>query len=145
MKRTLTLSLLVLLLAITIQPAQAADSPYAGVWTAREHDQPFVALELNDCNGKLSGQIIFYLLIKQPDGSYTATASDPLQVIHPRTDGNTLVFEVVHPKHHGSIDPADQELKTFRVEFTGNNQAAIKNAIDGKDLTFTRIWDRNLQ
>jgi hypothetical protein len=34
----------------------------------------------------------------------------------------------------GSTDPADQEVKTFRMELAGKNKGVFKNAADREDL-----------
>jgi hypothetical protein len=128
-----------LLLASTLMavPAAASDSAIAGTWTARLHDQPCIKLTVNDKDGKLSGNIIFYLLMLE-NGSWKVKGADPVDLINPRLEDKTFVFEVPHAKKHGSTDPADQEIKTFRMHLTGKNEAVFKNAADGGDLTVRR-------
>lgn len=118
--------------------AWTTSSRVAGVWTATLHDQPCIRLTVHDDNGKLSGKIIFYLLMLE-NGSWQVKGDDQVDLIHPRIEANTLVFEVVHAKKHGSTDPADQELKAFRMELIGENTAVFRNAIEGKDLFLTRV------
>jgi hypothetical protein len=138
MKKTITLCLAsVLLLAITIIPARADDSQMVGVWRATLHDQPCILMNVHNSQGKLSGDIIFYLL-KLENGSWHATGSDPIALIHPRIEGNMFVFEVVHAKKNGSVDPADQNLQTFRMEVAGKNKGIFRNAIEGQDLILNR-------
>jgi hypothetical protein len=48
---------------------------------------------------------------------------------------------VPYAKEHGSTDPADQEIKTFRMQLTGKNEAVFKNAAGGSDLTVRRKVD----
>lgn len=91
----------------------------------------------HDSQGKLSGDIIFYLL-KLENGSWHATGSDPIPLVHPRIEGNYFVFEVVHANKSGSVDPADQNLQTFRMELAGNNKGYFRNAMEGQDLTLDR-------
>jgi len=133
--KTLCLASL-LLLAITI-PARADNPQIAGVWRATLHNQPCILMNVREDQGKLSGNIIFYLL-KLENGSWHATGSDPIRLIHPRIEGNYFVFEVVHAKKNGSTDPADQELQTFRMELAGKNKGVFRNAIEGQDLTLDR-------
>jgi|HubBroStandDraft_4_1064222.scaffolds.fasta_scaffold343648_2 hypothetical protein len=131
-----------LLLASTLAavPAAASDSPIAGVWTATLHDQPCIKLTVIDNGGKLSGSIIFYMLMLE-DGSWRVKGDAAVDLINPRLEGQTFVFEVPHAKKHGSTDPADQEIKAFRLELTGKNEAVFKNATEAGDLTLRRKTD----
>lgn len=136
MKHKLALSLAGILLVAAI-PAKADTQQIAGVWRATLHDQPCILINVHDSEGKLSGTIIFYLL-KLENGSWHVATADPIPLIHPRIEGNYFVFEVVHAKKQGSTDPADQELKTFRMELAGSNKGIFHNAIEGQDLTLQR-------
>lgn len=130
-----------LLLAATLAaPAAASGSPIAGTWTARLHDQPCIKLTVNDDGGKLTGKIIFYFLVLE-NGSWKVRGADAVDLINPQLEGQALVFEVPHAIKHGSTDSADQEIKTFRMQLTGKNEAVFKNAADGRDLTLRRQVD----
>jgi hypothetical protein len=121
----------------------ASDSPIAGIWTAELHDKPAIKLTVNDDGGKLSGNIIFYFLMLE-NGSWKVKDGTPTDLIHPRLEGKTFVFDVPHAKKHGSTEPADQEIKTFRMQITGKNQAVFKNAADdGGDLILKRKVDEH--
>jgi hypothetical protein len=137
MKKTITLCLASVLLLATTIPTRADDSQMAGVWRATLHDQPCILMNVHNNQGKLSGDIIFYLL-KLENGSWHATGSEPIPLIHPRVEGNMFVFEVVHAKKNGSVEPADQNLQTFRMEIAGKNKGIFHNAIEGQDLTLQR-------
>jgi len=130
------------LLASTLMAAAAAapDSPIAGTWTAQLHNQPCIKLTVNDHGGKLSGNIIFYLLMLE-GGSWKVKGDTHVDLINPRLEGKEFVFEVPHAKKHGSTDPADQEIKTFRMQLTGKNEAVFKNAAEGSDLIIRRKVD----
>jgi hypothetical protein len=122
-------------------PAAASDSPIAGTWTAQLHNQPCIKMTVNDHGGKLSGNIIFYLLMLE-DGSWKVKGADTVDLINPRLEGKKFIFDVQHAKKHGSTDPADQEIKTFRMELTGKNEAVFKDAGDnGGDLIVRRNAD----
>jgi hypothetical protein len=125
------------LFLLLIAPAPANDSPVAGVWTAELNEKPFIKLTVNDNGGKLSGNIVFYMLV-QENGDWNVKADDPVCLINPRLEGQTFVFEVVHAKKHGSVDPADQEIKTFRMQLTGKDQGVFKGAANGGDVVLTR-------
>lgn len=75
------------------------------------------------------------------NGSWKVQGADPVVLINPRLEGKAFVFEVPHAKKHGSTDPADQEIKTFRMQLTGKNEAVFKNAADGGDLIVRRKVD----
>jgi hypothetical protein len=118
-----------------------SNSAIAGIWTAQLHDKPAIKLTVNDNDGKLSGSIVFYLLMLE-NGSWKVKDGTPINLINPRLEGNTFVFDVPHAKKHGSTDPADQEIKTFRMPLTGKNEAVFKNAADdGRDLNLKRKVD----
>jgi hypothetical protein len=128
----------ILMLVALSSSAWAADSQLAGIWTATMHDQPCIKLTVHDNDGQLSGKITFYLLVLE-NGSWQVKGNDEVALIHPRLEGNAFVFEVVHARKNGSAAPADQELKTFRMELSGKNEGVFKNAIEGKDLQLTRF------
>jgi hypothetical protein len=116
-----------------------SDSPIAGIWTAKLHDKPAIKLTVNDDGGKLSGNIIFFYFLMLENGSWKVKDGTPTDLIHTRLEGKTFVFDVPHAKKHGSTQPADQEIKTFRMQLTGKNQAVFKNAADnGGDLILKR-------
>ncbi len=120
--------------------AATAASPIAGTWTAQLHNQPAIRLTVTDQGGKLSGNIIFYFLVLE-NGSWKVKGAYPAELINPRLEGKTFVFEVPHAKKHGSTDPADQEIKTFRMQLIGKNEAVFKNASNGDDLILKRKVD----
>lgn len=126
------------LLVIAALCAFAADPAIVGVWTANAHDLPAIKMTVTNDGGKLSGNIIFYFLMKE-DGVWKNKGGEPTQMIRPRMEGSDFVFEVPHAKKHGSTDPADQEIKTFRLHVTGPDEAVFKNAIGpGQDITLHR-------
>lgn len=137
MKHKLTLCLASVLLLLAAISAKADTQQIAGVWRATMHDQPCILMNVHDNQGKLSGDIIFYLL-KLENGAWHATGSDPIPLIHPRIEGDYFVFEVVHLKKHGSTDPADQELQTFRMKLTGDNKGVFHDAMENQDLILQR-------
>ena len=130
-----------LLVAVLLGPtALAVDSPIAGTWTASLHDQPAVKLTVDDHDGKLSGSIIFYFLMLE-DGGWKVKGAEPVSLINPRMEGQIFLFEVPHARKHGSTDPADQKIKTFRLQLTGENEAVFRKAADGSDLILRRRAD----
>ena len=137
--KTLTIALALIVVAGSLC---ASDSPIAGIWTAELHDKPAIKLTVNDDGGKLSGNIIFYFLMLE-NGSWKVKDGTAINLIDPRLEGKTFEFAVPHAKKHGSTEPADQEIKTFRMQLTGKNQAVFKNAADdGGDLILKRTLDQ---
>ncbi|HMD19056.1 MAG TPA: hypothetical protein VKH40_01970 [Alloacidobacterium sp.] len=137
MKKAITLCLASVLLLATTIPARADNPQMTGVWRATLHDQPCILMNVHDNEGKLSGNIIFYLL-KLENGAWHATGSEPIPLIHPRIEGNYFIFEVVHAKKNGSADPADQQLQTFRMGLAGKDKGIFSNALEGQDLIMQR-------
>ena len=137
------LNIVLVLAGIATGSLSASDSSIAGIWTAQLHDKPAIKLTVNDNGGKLSGNIIFYFLMLE-NGSWKVKDGTAINLINPRLEGKTFVFDVPHAKKHGSTEPADQEIKTFRMQLTGKNQAVFKNAADdGADLILTRKVDEH--
>ncbi len=134
MKKAITLCLASVLLLATTIPARADNPQMAGVWRATMHGQPCILMNVHDNEGKLSGNIIFYLL-KLENGAWNATGSDPIPLVHPRIEGNYFVFEVVHAKRN---EPVDQQLQSFRMELAGKDKGVFHNAMEGQDLTLDR-------
>ena len=136
-----TLNNVLVLAVVATGSLCASDSAIAGIWTAELHDKPAIKLTVNDDRGKLSGNIIFYFLMLE-NGSWKVKDGTAINLINPRLEGKTFVFDVPHTKKHGSTEPADQEIKTFRMQLMGKNQAVFKNAVDdGSDLILKRKVD----
>ena len=127
-----------LLVLLAVVPIYAADSPIAGTWTASMHGLPAIKMTVKDSGGKLSGNIIFYMLMLE-NGAWKVKGDAATEMIDPHLEGQTFVFQVPHARKHGSTDPADQEIKTFRLQLTGPNEAVFKNADNGQDLKLTRL------
>ena len=126
---------------MAVSAAAASNSPIAGIWTGQLHNQPAIKLTVSDHGGKLSGDIIFYFLMLE-DGAWKVKGDAHVNLINPRLEGKEFIFDVQHARKHGSTNPADQEIKTFRMELTGKNEAVLKNAGDGgSDLVLRRNGD----
>jgi hypothetical protein len=77
-------------------------------------------------------------MLMQENGTWNVKGDDPVRLINPRLEGQTFVFEVVHAKKHSSVDPADQEIKTFRMQLTGKDRGVFKGAANGDNVVLTR-------
>ena len=115
----------------------ACQKTVAGVWSATQHDLPFVRLTVRERDGKLSGSIVLYVL-RMEDGAWKTQGEEKLELVDPRVEGDEFVFELPHAKKDGSTDPADQEIKSFRLKLLENDKAQYKNAADNLDLVLTR-------
>ena len=136
-----TLNSVLVLAVVATGSLCASDSPIAGTWTAELHGKTAITLTVRDNGGKLSGIIVFYFL-QLENGTWKVKDGTAINLIDPRLEGKTFVFDVPHAKKHGSTEPADQEIKTFRMQLTGKNQAVFKNAADdGSDLILKRKVD----
>jgi hypothetical protein len=72
----------------------------------------FLKLTVNNNGGKLGGNVVFYSRILE-NGSYKLKGGDAVDLINPRLEGKTFVFDAPDAQKHGSADPADQEIKHF--------------------------------
>lgn len=61
------------------------------------------------------------------------------EMIKPRMDGQTFAFEAPHAKKHGSTNPADQGIQTFRLQLAGPNEAVFRDEDNGQDLKLLRL------
>jgi hypothetical protein len=113
----------------------ADDSPVAGIWKAKLHRQPCVRLTVHNDEGRLSGTIIFYLLVRE-NGSWQVKGHDEVELIDPHLENNVLTFDVRRAAKPGD-ETTSQQRMTFHIELTGKNQGIWKNAIEGQDLLLT--------
>jgi hypothetical protein len=104
-----------------------AGSPLAGRWMGEIDGLPAVRLTVQEDQGKLSGSIIFYLIVKDQkgarvDGDY---AADLLNVT---AKGRQMTFEVRHHVSHGS--PEYGPNVKFSFEVTAEREGTMRK-IDG--------------
>jgi hypothetical protein len=127
---------LVLASLIALASAMSADKPvsqFTGTWEGTMNGQPGVEITLAPDGGNIRGTIIFYFQRLGADGKWHVEGDNrPQPLIDPQMSGNTLNFEVLHHKKHGSGELGPN--KKFRLEVTGANEARLREAGTQDDI-----------
>lgn len=116
-------------LSVVSFTAQASNSvsAFTGTWKGRMNDQPAVEIRVTSAGGKINGTITFFPQRLGADGKWHVEGENqPQSLIDPNINGDTLTFEVVHHKTHGSSELGPN--KKFRLQVTGTNQALFREA-----------------
>lgn len=125
------------LMILLVQPSMPvhAKSSFAGTWEGKMNDLPGIDLNIEEHNGKISGQIVFYYQERSDaNGPWRTTAEYPAKLLEPHEGGNTLMFEVEHHKCHGCTELGPNSK--FRIGLVGPNEARLWNLLNeeaGKD------------
>ena len=92
-----------------------AGSPLAGRWMGEIDGLPGVRLTVQEDQDKLSGSIIFYLIVKDQKGSHVDSdyTADLLNVT---AKGRQMTFEVRHHVKHGSPEYGPEREIHFRSD-----------------------------
>ncbi len=112
-----------------------AGSPFAGRWMGEIEGLPGVRLTVQEDQGKLSGSIVFYLIVKDEkgthvDGDYTA------DLLNVTAEGRRMTFEVKHHVKHGS--PEYGPNVKFAFEVTAEREGTMRKIDDGETLRMVR-------
>ena len=112
-----------------------AQSPIAGTWQGRIHDLPAIRLTLRETSGRLSGNIVFYMIRNDGSGYYedSKSAGPPTELTNLRFDGRTLTFEVSHRQAHPPSTLNDTEPVRFQMDLTGKDEGRLKRLNYGAD------------
>ncbi|MBV9764535.1 MAG: alpha/beta hydrolase [Acidobacteriaceae bacterium] len=94
------------------QKPASADSSFAGTWEGKSDGLPQADLTITESDGKISGSVLLYFQV--------GTA---IPLVAPHGEGNTLTFEVPHPKCQGCEEIISNDK--FRMELTGANEASL--------------------
>lgn len=108
-----------LAVALACIPVLAADLP-AGAWEGRLEGRKAVALEISPTQ-RLHGNIVFYILHDQGDGSRDGSASPALPLDNLAWDGTVLRFSV----------SVDDRSVSFEMRAAGAGRAILKRLADG--------------
>jgi hypothetical protein len=100
------------------------------VWRAAADGLPFVALNITNESGNLSGAVLFYLHRSDEGKPVTSTPGIPEPIFNPQFDGETLTFQVSHRRAHPPRTLADPPV-SFRLKLTGINTGGMSTG----DLT----------
>jgi hypothetical protein len=110
----------------------------AGVWRGQMDNLPAVTLNVTYETGSLNGAILFYLHLREPGKTETASAGVPEPLIKPQFDGARLTFSVSHRRAHppASLDSAPV---AFSFTLTGQNAGKLVNqSEDSPELAMVR-------
>jgi len=112
-----------------------AGSPFAGRWMGEIDGMPAVRLTVQEDQGKLSGSIVFYLIVKDEngphvDGDYTA------DLLNVTANGKRMTFEVRHHVTHGS--PEYGPNVKFSFEATAEREGTMRKIDDGVSVRMIR-------
>ena len=102
--------------AMAMTAAAGAASPrteqWVGVWQGKLGGVPSVELTLGDDAGEVNGSIVFHIVLNDGAGPHAAS-TEPHALIHPRLDGDRLLFQV--KRGNGS-----DEILNMAVELTSS-------------------------
>lgn len=106
--------------------AVCAESPFVGIWEAKENGLPSVELTIRNENGHISGVIGFYLQTRGQDGKWHLADKTPFTtpLISPKIQNAVLTFETIHHKQHDS--PELGPNNSYRVTFIGPKKARLQ-------------------
>lgn len=101
-----------------------------GVWRGQFQDLPSVTLNVSDEGGGLSGAVLFYRLKRNTSNDlHTSTPGIPEPLLHPASNGSSLVFEVSHRRFHPPETSSDPPFR-FRLTLTGPDRGELVNETD---------------
>jgi len=112
-----------------------AGSPFAGRWMGEIDGLPGIRLAVQEDQGKLSGSIVFYLIVKDEkgtrvDGDYKA------DLLNITAKGRRMTFEVRHHVSHGSAEYGPNVK--FSFEAATEREATMRNIDDGLTVRMIR-------
>jgi hypothetical protein len=112
-----------------------AGSPFAGRWQGQLDGLPGVTLTIKEDHGKLSGSIVFYLIVKDEKGAHVDSdyTADLLNVT---AKGRRMTFEVRHHVKHGS--PEYGPNVKFSFEATAEREGTMRKIDDGVSVRMIR-------
>jgi len=112
-----------------------AGSPLAGHWMGQIEGLPGVRLTVQEDQGKLSGTIVFYLIVKDEKG--TRVDSDyTADLLNITAKGREMTFEVRHHVKHGS--PEYGPNVKFSFEATAEREGTMRKIDDGLSVHMIR-------
>ena len=128
MKTLRSLVILTLVLTMVLLGAASGESIFAGTWQGKMGDLPAVTLTVKDDGGKLSGTVVFYLLMRATEkDSWHVDGKATETLIEPKVEGNVLSFEVRHHTSHGSDEYGPNVA--MRVELLENGKAKLGDIV----------------
>jgi len=112
-----------------------AGSPLTGRWMGEIEGMPGVRLTVQEDQGKVSGSIVFYLIVKDEkgthvDGDYTA------DLLNVTAKGRRMTFEVRHHVSHGIPEYGPNVKFTFAA--TAEREGTMLKMDDGETVRMIR-------
>jgi hypothetical protein len=112
-----------------------AGPPFAGRWMGEIEGLPGVRLTVQEDQGKVSGSIVFYLIVKDEkgtrvDGDYKA------DLLNVTAKDRRMMFEVRHHVSHGS--PEYGPNVKFSFEATTERAGTMRKIDDGETVRMVR-------
>jgi len=125
------------LLLMTVLAAGSlwAGSPLPGRWVGEVEGLPGVRLTVKEDQGKVSGSIVFYLMVKDEKGTHIDSdyTADLLSVT---AKGKRMTFEVKHHVRHDS--PEYGPNAKFSFEVTAESEGMLRKIDDGETVRMAR-------
>lgn len=114
-----------------------------GIWRGQMETLPAVTLNVTDEGGALNGAVLFYLIKKSFTMSEptTSTPGVPEPLLHPKLDGNSLVFEVSHRRSHPPNTLSDPSVR-FRLKPVDADKAELVNESDSSAPAVVLVRDK---
>ncbi len=124
-----------LLMSVVAAGSLWAGSPLSGRWMGEIEGLPGVRLTVKEDQGKVSGSIVFYLIVKDKkgthiDGDYTA------DLLNVTAKGKRITFEVKHHVRHDSPEYGPNAKFTFEV--TAEREGTLRKIDDGETARMLR-------
>jgi len=112
-----------------------AGSPLTGRWMGEIEGMPGVRLTVQEDQGKVSGSVIFYLIVKDEKGTHVDSdyTADLLNVT---AKGRQMTFEVRHHVSHGSPEYGPNVKFTFAA--TAEREGTMLKMDDGETVRMIR-------
>jgi len=112
-----------------------AGSPFAGRWMGEIEGLPGVRLTVQEDQVKLSGSIVFYLIVKDEKGTHV-DGDYKADLLNVTAKGRRMTFEVRHHVSHGSPEYGPNVKLTF--EPTTEREGTMRKIDDGLTVRMIR-------
>jgi hypothetical protein len=138
--KTKQLAILAVLICLAV-PALAQQT-IAGSWQGKLDGLPWVKLQITQDHETFSGKATFYIHGREHPGapSDRVLGKTEMDMLNARLSENTVVFEVRnHEKSGVTLDPALNELLTFKMTLTGKDEGLLKKVGKEDDVAPVRM------
>jgi len=130
MKYRIILFIVIGMAASGLRAQTSGHDKMSGVWRGQFEGLPSVTLNVTEEGGGLSGAVLFYRLKKNPGSDvHTSGPGIPEPLLHPASNGNSLVFEVSHRRFHPPETLSAPPFR-FRLTLNGPDRGELVNETD---------------